>query len=283
MAGQQRRYAALLIDAPRLINDSKGAVVSSGGDVTLTVSNLLSNMTGIIDAGSRLVTLSGASEGSGGLVYTGSTLDNNGGTLLASGGTTRLELGNGAVSNVGGTIQGQVTAGSLDTSSDGSKAGMVSSLVDSLTLSVDSLTSDAGKLFARTALVSTGTTLSNTNGSQLSGDSVNLTAANQHHAHVARRFAGQHRGAIECLGQPLNNTGTSALRGAERRHQHLRFCRQHHQPERPYRRRQHRFCAQSRCAGQPRWQNRARQHRPADPGFQPGHRRGRQHHCAGQR
>ncbi|QHE99007.1 DUF637 domain-containing protein [Pseudomonas cannabina] len=252
---------SVLIDAPRLINDSKGAVVSSGGDVTLTVSNLLSNMTGIIDAGSRLVTLSGASEldnqggsirgnqlnlqattlrngqqgqlvaGSGGLVYTGSTLDNNGGTLLASGGTTRLELGNGAVSNVGGTIQGdtvQVTAGSLDTSSDGSKAGMVSSLVDSLTLSVDSLTSDAGKLFARTALVSTGTTLSNTNGSQLSGDSVNLTAANLINrgglieSNTTLTLQGgsldNTAGQLSALGNRvnnsagLNNTGTSALR-----------------------------------------------------------------------
>ncbi|WP_209306813.1 hypothetical protein, partial [Staphylococcus aureus] len=40
------------------------------------------------------------------------------------------------------------------------------------------MTSNAGKLFAKTSLVSTGTTLSNTNGAQLSGDSVNLTATN---------------------------------------------------------------------------------------------------------
>ncbi|RMT25145.1 Filamentous hemagglutinin [Pseudomonas syringae pv. spinaceae] len=201
----------VLIDAPRLINDNNGAVVSNGGDVTLKVSNLLSNMTGIIDAGSSLVTISGSSDlnnqggsirgkqlslqattlrngqqgqlvaGSGGLTYTGGTLDNNGGTLLTSGGTTRLALGSGTVSNVGGTIQGDtvnITAASLDTSGDGSKAGMVSSLVDSLTLNVGSVTSNAGKLFAKTSLVSTGTTLSNTNGAQLSGDSVNLTATN---------------------------------------------------------------------------------------------------------
>ncbi|WP_122239916.1 two-partner secretion domain-containing protein, partial [Pseudomonas syringae] len=52
----------VLIDAPRLINDNNGAVVSNGGDVTLKVSNLLSNMTGIIDAGSSLVTISGSSD-----------------------------------------------------------------------------------------------------------------------------------------------------------------------------------------------------------------------------
>ncbi|MCF5771446.1 filamentous hemagglutinin N-terminal domain-containing protein [Pseudomonas syringae] len=246
----------VLIDASRLINDNNGALVSNGGDVTLKISNLLSNMTGIIDAGSSLVTISGSSDlnnqggsirgnqlslqattlrngqqgqlvaGSGGLVYTGSTLDNNGGTLLSSGGTTRLELGSGTVSNVGGTIQGDtvsVTAGSLDTSSDGSKAGMLSSLVDSLTLNVDALTSDAGKLFARTLLVSTGTTLSNTNGSQLSGDSVNLTAANLINrgglieSNTTLNLQGgsldNTSGQLRALGNRVNNSnGASALR-----------------------------------------------------------------------
>ncbi|RMP19843.1 putative hemolysin, partial [Pseudomonas coronafaciens pv. atropurpurea] len=249
------------IDAQRLINDSKGAVVSNGGDVTLKVSNLLSNMTGIIDAGSSLVTISGSSDlnnqggsirgkqlslqattlrngqqgqlvaGSGGLTYTGGTLDNNGGTLLTSGGTTRLALGSGTVSNVGGTIQGDtvsVTAASLDTSSDGSKAGMVSSLVDSLTLNVGSVTSNAGKLFAKTSLVSTGTTLSNTNGAQLSGDSVNLTANNLINSggliesnttlNLQGGSLNNTSGQLRALGNVvnknagINNTGTGALR-----------------------------------------------------------------------
>ncbi len=251
----------VLIDAPRLINDNNGAVVSNGGDVTLKVSNLLSNMTGIIDAGSSLVKISGSSDlnnqggsirgkqlslqattlrngqqgqlvaGSGGLTYTGGTLDNNGGTLLTSGGTTRLELGSGTVSNVGGTIQGDtvnITAGSLDTSSDGSKVGMISSLVDSLTLNVDSLTSNAGKLFAKTSLVSTGTTLSNTNGAQLSGDSVNLTATNLVNrgglieSNTTLNLQGgsldNTSGQLRALGNVvnnnagINNTGTGALR-----------------------------------------------------------------------
>ncbi|KPY45910.1 filamentous hemagglutinin [Pseudomonas savastanoi pv. retacarpa] len=251
----------VLIDAPRLINDNNGAVVSNGGDVTLKVSNLLSNMTGIIDAGSSLVTISGSSDlnnqggsirgkqlslqattlrngqqgqlvaGSGGLTYTGGTLDNNGGTLLTSGGTTRLALGSGTVSNVGGTIQGDtvnITAASLDTSSDGSKAGMVSSLVDSLTLNVGSVTSNAGKLFAKTSLVSTGTTLSNTNGAQLSGDSVNLTATNLINrsglieSNTTLNLQGgsldNTSGQLRALGNVvnnnagINNTGTGALR-----------------------------------------------------------------------
>ncbi|CZT31652.1 DUF637 domain-containing protein [Pseudomonas cerasi] len=251
----------VLIDAPRLINDNNGAVVSNGGDVTLKVSNLLSNMTGIIDAGSSLVTISGSSDlnnqggsirgkqlslqattlrngqqgqlvaGSGGLIYTGGALDNTGGTLLSSGGTTRLELGSGTVSNVGGTIQGDtvnITAASLDTSSDGSKAGMVSSLVDSLTLNVGSLTSNAGKLFAKTSLVSTGTTLSNINGAQLSGDSVNLTATNLVNrgglieSNTTLNLQGgsldNTSGQLRALGNVvnnnagINNTGTGALR-----------------------------------------------------------------------
>lgn len=244
------------IDAPRLINDSQGAVVSDGGDLTLNVSNLLSNVTGIIDAGSSLVTISGASDlnnqggsirgkqlslqannlrnvqqgqlvaGSGGLTYTGSSLDNNNGTLLTSGGLTRLELGNGSVSNVGGTIQGdtvEVTAATLDNSSDGSKAGSLSSLVDSLTLNVGSLTSNAGKLFAKTSFLFTGTTLSNTNGSQLSGDSVNITANHLINrgglieSNTSLNLQGSSldntSGQLRALGNvSTNTTGNSALR-----------------------------------------------------------------------
>ncbi|MBK4994607.1 filamentous hemagglutinin N-terminal domain-containing protein [Pseudomonas sp. S37] len=205
LLGQQVR-----VDARRLVNDSKGAVASNGGAVTLNVTDVLSNMTGVIDAGSHAVTLGGTADvdnrggsirgnqlglqanslrngqhgqlvaGSGGLSYTGTRLDNSGGTLLSSG-LTRLDLGNGTVSNVGGTVQGgtvHITAGSLDNSADASKAGSLSSLLDSLTLNIDTLTSNAGKLFAKTALLFTGNTLSNTDGSELSGDSVTLAAAN---------------------------------------------------------------------------------------------------------
>ncbi|QHF01716.1 filamentous hemagglutinin N-terminal domain-containing protein [Pseudomonas asturiensis] len=231
----------ITVETPRLINDEKGALVGNGGDVTLKVSNVLSNLTGLIDAGGSLVTVSGASQvnnqggtvrgnrlslqsttlrngqkgqliaGSGGLTFTGSALDNTGGTLLTTGGLTRLELGKGSISNVGGTIQGDsvdITAGSLNTSSDGTQAGMVASLKDDLKLTVDSLTSNAGKLFAKTALLFNGTTLSNTGGGQISGNTVDITASN----------LTNHGGLIESntslalKGDTLDNSASGQLR-----------------------------------------------------------------------
>ncbi|MGF6706417.1 DUF637 domain-containing protein [Pseudomonas frederiksbergensis] len=196
------------VDAQRLINNGKGALVSNGGDVVLNVSNLLSNLTGVIDAGNNTATVTGASlidnqggtirgqrlnlqastllngqkgqlvAGSGGLTYRGNQLNNSGGVILADGGLASLKLGKGSIGNLGGTIQGdtvEVTAGSLDNSSDGIKAGMIASLAGELKLTVDSLTSRAGKLFAKTALVFKGSTLDNSGG-QLSGNTVDLTA-----------------------------------------------------------------------------------------------------------
>ncbi|WP_095054698.1 DUF637 domain-containing protein [Pseudomonas sp. Irchel s3b2] len=196
------------VDTQRLINNGKGALVSNGGDVVLNVSNVLSNLTGVIDAGNSTVTVTGASlidnqggtirgqrldlqattllngqkgqlvAGSGGLTYSGNRLDNSGGVILADGGLASLKLGKGSIGNLGGTIQGdtvEVTAGSLDNSSDGTKAGMIASLAGELKLTVDSLTSRAGKLFAKTALVFKGSTLDNSGG-QLSGNTVDLTA-----------------------------------------------------------------------------------------------------------
>ncbi|WP_123360798.1 two-partner secretion domain-containing protein [Pseudomonas frederiksbergensis] len=196
------------VDAQRLINNGKGALVSNGGDVVLNVSNVLSNLTGVIDAGIRTVTVTGASlidnqggtirgrqldlqattllngqkgqlvAGTGGLTYSGNRLDNSGGVILADGGLASLKLGKGSIGNLGGTIQGhtvEVTAGNLDNSSDGTKAGMIASLAGELKLTVDSLTSRAGKLFAKTALVFKGSTLDNSGG-QLSSNTVDLTA-----------------------------------------------------------------------------------------------------------
>ncbi|MBD8199667.1 hemagglutinin repeat-containing protein [Pseudomonas viridiflava] len=229
------------IDAPRLINDNKGAVVSNGGDVTLKVSNVLSNLTGIIDAGSSLVTITGTADinnqggsirgnqlalqattlrngqkgqlvaGSGGLTFTGSSLDNNGGTVLTSGGLTRLQVGTGSISNIGGTVQGDavdITAGSLNNSSDGTQAGMIASLKDGLTLTVDSLSSNAGKLFAKTALLFKGTTLSNTSGGQLSGDTVDITADNL----INRGGLIESNTSLALKGTTLDNSGTGQIR-----------------------------------------------------------------------
>ena len=195
------------VDAQRLINN-KGALVSNGGDVVLNVSNVLSNLTGVIDAGNNTATVTGANlidnqdgtirgrqlglqaatllngqkgqlvAGVGGLTYSGNRLDNSGGVILADGGLADFKLGQGSIGNVGGTIQGdtiEVTAGSLDNSSDGNKAGMIGSLAGELKLTVDSLTSRAGKLFAKTALVFSGSTLDNSGG-QLSGNTLDLTA-----------------------------------------------------------------------------------------------------------
>uniref|UniRef100_UPI0028A6AEBB two-partner secretion domain-containing protein n=1 Tax=Pseudomonas sp. TaxID=306 RepID=UPI0028A6AEBB len=122
------------IDTTRLLNNGNGAIVSDGGDVALTVSDVLSNLTGIIDAGENAVTLRGTAAvdnrggslrgeqlsvdanslnnaaggqwvaGSGGLRYTGGALNNDGGTLLASGGPLALELGKAALSNLGGIV-----------------------------------------------------------------------------------------------------------------------------------------------------------------------------------
>ncbi|SHN27059.1 filamentous hemagglutinin family N-terminal domain-containing protein [Pseudomonas asturiensis] len=231
----------ITVETPRLINDEKGALVGNGGDVTLKVSNVLSNLTGLIDAGGSLVTVSGASQvnnqggtvrgnrlslqsttlrngqkgqliaGSGGLTFTGSALDNNGGTLLTTGGLTRLELGKGTISNVGGTIQGDsvdVTAGSLNTSSDGTQAGMVASLKDDLKLTVDSLTSNAGKLFAKTALLFNGATLSNTGGGQISGNTVDITASNL----INRGGLIESNTSLALKGDTLDNSASGQLR-----------------------------------------------------------------------
>lgn len=231
----------ITVETPRLINDEKGALVGNGGDVTLKVSNVLSNLTGLIDAGGSLVTVSGASQvnnqggtvrgnrlslqsttlrngqkgqliaGSGGLTFTGSALDNNGGTLLTTGGLTRLELGKGSISNVGGTIQGDsvdITAGSLNTSSDGTQAGMVASLKDDLKLTVDSLTSNAGKLFAKTALLFNGTTLSNTGGGQISGNTVDITASNL----INRGGLIESNTSLALKGDTLDNSASGQLR-----------------------------------------------------------------------
>jgi len=195
------------VDTQRLINN-KGALVSNGGDVVLNVSNVLSNLTGVIDAGNNTATVTGASlidnqggtirgrqldlqaatllngqkgqlvAGVGGLTYSGNRLDNSGGVILADGGLADFELDQGSIGNLGGTIQGdsvEVTAGILDNSSDGNKAGMIASLAGELKLTVDSLTSRAGKLFAKTALVFNGSTLDNSGG-QLSGNTLYLTA-----------------------------------------------------------------------------------------------------------
>ncbi|WP_296267047.1 DUF637 domain-containing protein [Pseudomonas sp. UBA6562] len=200
---------SLSLDAQRLYNDGKGALVSDGGDVQLRVSDVLSNLTGIVDAGQYSVTLDGTAAvdnrggslrgqqldlhanslnngqggqlvaGSDGLRYTGGALNNDAGIVLATAGTTALQLGQAALSNLGGIVQGDsvdITAGRLDNGSQNGKAGSIASLSGGLTLNVDTLDNAGGTLFAKNALRSTGTTLGNTQGGQISGETLDLNA-----------------------------------------------------------------------------------------------------------
>ncbi|MBF8725799.1 DUF637 domain-containing protein [Pseudomonas putida] len=202
--------SSLSLDTQRLYNDAKGALVSDGGDVQLSVSDVLSNLTGIIDAGQHGVTLDGAAAvdnsggslrgqrldlhantlnngqggqlvaGSDGLRYTGGTLNNDAGIVLATAGTTALQLGQAALSNLGGIIQGdsvEITAARLDNGSQSGKAGSIASLVGGLTLNAATLANAGGTLFAKTALRSIGTILSNTQGGQISGETLDLKAS----------------------------------------------------------------------------------------------------------
>ncbi|WP_367598746.1 filamentous hemagglutinin N-terminal domain-containing protein [Pseudomonas fulva] len=201
---------SLSLDTQRLYNDAKGALVSDGGDVQLSVSDVLSNLTGIIDADQHDVTLDGAAvvdnrggslrgqrldlhantlnngqggqlvAGSDGLRYTGNALNNDAGIVLATAGTTALQLGQAALSNLGGIVQGasvDITAGRLDNGSQNGKAGSIASLVGGLTLNVATLANVGGTLFAKTALRSNGTTLDNTQGGQISGETLDLQAS----------------------------------------------------------------------------------------------------------
>ncbi|HAL68197.1 MAG TPA: filamentous hemagglutinin [Pseudomonas sp.] len=200
----------LSLDTQRLYNDAKGALVSDGGDVQLSVSDVLSNLTGIIDAGQHGVTLDGAAAvdnsggslrgrrldlhantlnngqggqlvaGSDGLRYTGGALNNDAGIVLATAGTTALQLGQAALSNLGGIVQGdsvEITAARLDNGSQNGKAGSVASLVGGLTLNAATLANAGGTLFAKTVLRSIGTILSNTQGGQISGETLDLEAS----------------------------------------------------------------------------------------------------------
>ena len=201
---------SLSLDTQRLYNNAKGALVSDGGDVQLSVSDVLSNLTGIIDAGQHGVTLDGAAAvdnsggslrgqrldlhantlnngqggqlvaGSDGLRYTGGTLNNDAGIVLATAGTTALQLVQAALSNLGGIVQGDsvdIAAGRLDNGSLNGKAGSIASLVGGLTLNVATLANAGGTLFAKTALRSNGTTLANTQGGQISGETLDLEAS----------------------------------------------------------------------------------------------------------
>ncbi|WP_256381483.1 two-partner secretion domain-containing protein [Pseudomonas veronii] len=193
---------AVDVTAGTLNNSSKGSLISDAGDVTLNISDLLTNTGGAIDAGERsvlvkqLTTLNNSGgllrgkrlditaqhlnndngqllAGNLGLNYSGQELSNRKGLILSGGALT--ELTTGSLDNQGGTVQGDtltVTADSVDNGSD----GLMASLIGNLQLTVEALANRGGKLFGKEQVTISGATLDNSAGGQLSGNQLNLTS-----------------------------------------------------------------------------------------------------------
>ncbi|WP_248732358.1 DUF637 domain-containing protein [Pseudomonas sp. MWU13-2517] len=190
------------VTAQTLNNSDKGALVSDGGDVVLKVSDLLTNVSGQIDAGERSVlvkqlttlnndggTLRGKRldiaaqqlnndngqllAGAEGVTYSGQDLSNRKGLILSSGAPTVLTTA--SLHNQGGTVQGDslnVTANSVDNGS----GGLMASLVGNLQLTVEALANRGGKLFGKEQVTVSGGTLDNSAGGQVSGNQISLTS-----------------------------------------------------------------------------------------------------------
>ncbi|WP_421557163.1 DUF637 domain-containing protein [Pseudomonas canadensis] len=190
------------VTAQSLNNSSKGALVSDGGDITFNVSDLLTNVDGVIDAGERsilvkaLTTLNNDSgtlrgkrldiaaqhlnndngqllAGNLGLGYSGQSVTNRKGLILSGGAHT--ELNTASLDNQGGTVQGDtltVTAGKADNGS----GGLMASLLGDLQLTVEALTNRGGKLFGKEQVTVSGATLDNSASGQISGNLLNLTS-----------------------------------------------------------------------------------------------------------
>ncbi|NWD41581.1 two-partner secretion domain-containing protein [Pseudomonas yamanorum] len=190
------------VTAQTLNNSNKGSLVSNGGDVTLNVSDLLTNAGGVIDAGERsllvkaLTTLDNSGgtlrgkrldiaaqhlnndggqllAGNQGLSYSGQDATNRKGLMLSGGASTQLDTG--SLDNTGGTVQGDtltITADSVNNASNGTLA----SLVGNLQLTVEALANQGGKLFGKEQVTITGNTLNNSAGGQISGNQLNLTS-----------------------------------------------------------------------------------------------------------
>lgn len=199
------------IHATQLSNNDKGGIVGNGGDVVLNIAGVFSNVTGVVDAGDQRLLLDQLTSldnrggslqgkrlditssainnnaggqiiaGSDGLKITGKTLLNQQGIILANGSHAELALGTGSLQNQGGTLQADsldITSADLDNSAVNGKAGLISSLIDDLTLTVTRLTNRAGKLFGKDQLIFTGTSLDNTGG-EISGNQLGLEAVGQ--------------------------------------------------------------------------------------------------------
>lgn len=200
---------ALTVTSQDLDNSSKGALVSNDGDITLNISNLLTNTHGVIDAAERSVlvkalttlnnqggTLRGKRldiaaqtlnndqgqllAGNQGVSYRGQDLSNRQGMILSGGAAADLTLG--TLNNQGGTVQGDsltLTADSVDNSHDGTKAGSMTALKSDLQLTVEALTNRGGKLFGKEHVTVSGATLDNSANGQISGNQLTLTSRTQ--------------------------------------------------------------------------------------------------------
>ncbi|ATE77183.1 DUF637 domain-containing protein [Pseudomonas frederiksbergensis] len=199
------------VTAGQLSNNDKGGIVSSDGTIELKIAGVLSNVTGVVDAGDQRLLLTRLTEldnrggtlrgkrldisstavdnrnegqiiaGSDGLKIVGASLQNQQGVILANGSRTELALGQGSLQNQGGTLQADsldITAADLDNSAVNGKAGLISSLLGDLQLTVTRLTNRAGKLFGKDQVIFDGSSLDNAGG-EISGTRLGLEAVSQ--------------------------------------------------------------------------------------------------------
>ena len=190
------------VTAQTFTNSSKGALVSDGGDITFTVSDLLTNAGGVIDAGERSILVTALTTlnndggtlrgrrlditadhlnndngqllaGNQGLSYNGKDVSNRKGLILSGGAHT--ELVTGSLDNVGGTVQGDTLTVTADKVDNGG-GGLMASLLGNLKLTVEALANRGGKLFGKEQVMISGATLDNSANGQISGNRLTLTS-----------------------------------------------------------------------------------------------------------
>jgi len=199
------------VNATQLNNSDKGGIVGTGGDIALKIAGVFKNVTGVVDAaeqhllleqlveldnrggtlrGQRLDITSTSIDnrdagqivaGSDGLKIVGSTVLNQQGAILANGSHAELALGTGNLQNQGGTLQADtldITSADLDNSVVNGKAGLISSLLGDLQLTVTRLINHGGKLFGKGQVTFDGTRLDNAGG-EISGNRLGLEAVGQ--------------------------------------------------------------------------------------------------------
>ncbi|WP_409316811.1 DUF637 domain-containing protein [Pseudomonas sp. KCJK9016] len=199
------------VTATQLNNSDKGGIVGTGGDIALNIAGVFKNVTGVVDAGEQHLLLEQLVEldnrggtlrgkrldiastsidnrnagqiiaGSDGLKIVGNTLLNQQGAILANGSHAELALGTGSLQNQGGTLQADtlnITSTDLDNSAVDGKAGLISSLLGDLKLTVTRLTNHAGKLFGKDQVIFDGSSLDNAGG-EISGNRLAFEADSQ--------------------------------------------------------------------------------------------------------